>query len=210
MGGATALALQQQKFIRIVSQSWLQIHYSDQLIRVHHSMVYLTFFFFFFSFHISAVTLKKPPLHQYMHNIVHNMFGLRGISPKFALTFNDAFEAAGLQNVQHDHRSIPVGWGPLEIASISAKVSLTTCLFIRHFAACDFTTILPLFFLDSLFFSQMQNVLSIFESLKPTVTLTLGLSSKEYDEMSADCMDEFAKYKTYWNLQFAYGQKPLK
>ncbi|RUS15066.1 S-adenosyl-L-methionine-dependent methyltransferase [Endogone sp. FLAS-F59071] len=124
---------------------------------------------------ISIFNLKKKKKKCINMHTVHNMLGLRGIYPKFALTFNDAFEAAGLQNVQHDHRSIPVGWGPPEIASISAK-----------------------------------NVMSIIEMLKPTITLTLGLSSKEYDEMSADCVDEFAKHKTYWNVQFAYGQKPLK
>ncbi|RUS33311.1 hypothetical protein BC938DRAFT_472144 [Jimgerdemannia flammicorona] len=141
------------------------------------------------------------------------MLGLRGIYPKFTLNFCEALEAAGLQDVMQDHRSIPVGWGSPEIAMSSAKVCAPISILILQP-----TVALPRANQNSQGRDRPanwpnhppceQNVTTLISSIKPQMTHVLGISPDEYDELFKDCGKEFAIHKTYWNAQFAFGRKP--
>ncbi|RUP48322.1 S-adenosyl-L-methionine-dependent methyltransferase [Jimgerdemannia flammicorona] len=107
------------------------------------------------------------------HAKLHTMLRMRDIDPKIVSNLWRQFESSGMQNIVHDHRSIPVGWGP------------------------------PIFGADS-----AQNTKNYFQSTKPMLTFTLGLNDDQYDTLMKEAAIELDQYKTYWNIEFTYCQKP--
>ncbi|RUS34320.1 hypothetical protein BC938DRAFT_481226 [Jimgerdemannia flammicorona] len=51
---------------------------------------------------------------------VRAMYNIAGINPEVVHTFDETLKSIGLENIEHNHRSVPVGWGPEEIATLSA------------------------------------------------------------------------------------------
>ncbi|RUS32037.1 hypothetical protein BC938DRAFT_476432 [Jimgerdemannia flammicorona] len=99
---------------------------------------------------------------------------MRGIVPSIVREVGGMLEATGIEDVVHDHRSIPVGWGPAEVAVPSTK-----------------------------------NLVAFFESMKPTMLLVLGIPELEYDTLIGEASEELNTYQTYWNIDYAFGRKPL-
>ncbi|RUP47643.1 S-adenosyl-L-methionine-dependent methyltransferase [Jimgerdemannia flammicorona] len=52
------------------------------------------------------------------------------------------------------------------------------------------------------------NVTKIMNNLKPQLVLALGIEDDDYDAMVDEASDEFVKYKTYWDVYYAFGRKP--
>lgn len=49
---------------------------------------------------------------------------MRGVNTKFVLTLPELLREKGLEEVEYKQCSIPIGWGPPEIALPAAQVSL--------------------------------------------------------------------------------------
>lgn len=48
---------------------------------------------------------------------------MREVNLKIILTLPEMLKSAGLEETEHRQFSVPIGWGPADIASLTAKVS---------------------------------------------------------------------------------------
>ncbi|RUP45240.1 hypothetical protein BC936DRAFT_148440 [Jimgerdemannia flammicorona] len=72
---------------------------------------------------------QMAPVHEQLKNgarvldagCVKQFLTLRDINTDYALTLGEVLKSAALQDVVFDHREIPIGWGPEEIAIPTAK-----------------------------------------------------------------------------------------
>lgn len=102
------------------------------------------------------------------------MMWMRDVDICWSANFPRVLKELGLTNITADYRSMPIGWGPPEIAEPS-----------------------------------YMNVVKAFVAVKPQMMETLGISEEEYDQRIKETENEFKLYKTYWNVDYVYGRKPV-
>ena len=59
------------------------------------------------------------------------------------------------------------------------------------------------------FNAEFQNIAVAIKSLKPMMVLGLGIAEDDYDAMAEQAPKEFAENRTYWNVFYTIGMKPL-
>ncbi|RUS34758.1 hypothetical protein BC938DRAFT_478687 [Jimgerdemannia flammicorona] len=112
------------------------------------------------------------PLLTEFWNKVRIMMSMRDINTRQVHNIHNSFRLLGFKQITSDHRCIPIGRGPEDVAVGSI---------IGH--------------------AQTQ------ASLRPQMTLALGLGNDEYDSMVDAAEKGSRDYKPYFNIYYVFGKK---
>ncbi|RUP44970.1 S-adenosyl-L-methionine-dependent methyltransferase [Jimgerdemannia flammicorona] len=108
------------------------------------------------------------------HSRMVSMLSLRDIDLTWPANFKRVLEESGMEEIGGKMVSVPVGWGPKDVAKVS-----------------------------------MANTEASYKSLKPSISVVMGLSDVDYDELIAGSLKEFVPYETYWNIDCVFSKKPV-
>lgn len=81
-----------------------------------------TFFFFFLVGFPGHMRVDILIYFWASHDTVQEFLKMRGINTKYVHNLDETIRAEGLIDIAKDHRSVPLGWGPKEIAIPAAEV----------------------------------------------------------------------------------------
>lgn len=121
----------------------------------------------------------------------------------FARNMSEYLETVGIQDIKQDHCSVPMAWGPPDIAAATRAVSWCN-LFVSRSTFSQWFSIYIFFF-----FFHLQNYEVVFSSLKPQLTISIGLAEDHYDELVEGAEKELGVVKGFCNVYYACGRKPL-
>lgn len=113
---------------------------------------------------------------------------MRGVDPCMSSKLKPVLEEFGLTDIKHDHRNLPLGWGPEEIGPPFKKVRSGLAI-IWHGQEVSSAYLFSIF---------QQNVMSTIRSCKPQMSVVLGETEENLEETISAAEQEMGEeYQSY-------------